>query len=50
MKCYLFLSLLFNRQEYNVREERTRELEFLEKVWELCNFILLVATGVSFGG
>ena len=23
----------FNRQEYDVREERRRELEFLEKVW-----------------
>ena len=23
-----------NRQEYDVREERRRELEFLEKVWE----------------
>lgn len=29
MNCYLF-----NRQEYDVREERRRELEFLEKVWQ----------------
>lgn len=30
-----------NRQEYDVREERRRELEFLEKVWlfVLPNFI-----------
>lgn len=26
---------LVDRQEYDVREERRRELEFLEKVWHL---------------
>lgn len=29
-----------NRQEYDVREERRKELEFLEKVWNLI-FLLL---------
>ena len=27
--------LVDNRQEYDVREERRRELEFLEKVWQI---------------
>lgn len=29
-----YVLLVNDRQEYDVREERRRELEFLEKVWQ----------------
>jgi hypothetical protein len=32
--------LFASRQEYDVREERRRELEFLEKVWKFISFAL----------